>query len=421
MKVMKGVFVVLDGVADEPCRALGDATPLQAAKTPNLDQLAKRSRIEHTHPVKDSVAAQSCNAVMSMMGYDPHLVSRGSLEALGSDIKLTRGDLAIFTNFATIDDLKSGEILDSRAGRTLTSKEARSLGRAINHGVKLPFKFEFQPTLHHKGVVVFRGGFSDNISNADPFYGNGIAYDRLKAKAVDSKPLDDEDESKLSADLINNFIRKSHEILDKHSLNDQRAKKGLFSANYLLCRDAGSDLGGFKKLRGKWMALGYTPLDKGIAKLAKMDLFNVTYPKMKNIDVYDNMHAGLKKSIKGAVKMLKKNRNRYDYFYIHFSELETAGKDNKPAEKVKMLELLDNRFFGFLNKFAEKNKARIVLTSSNVTSSRLKANTTGAVPVLFYDANNLQDNEKRFTEDESSKGRRIAGSKLLERTLFSRK
>jgi 2,3-bisphosphoglycerate-independent phosphoglycerate mutase len=418
--IMKGIFLVLSGVADEPCRALGRATPLQTAKTPNLDALAKKSRVDCCHPVKEGVAPDGSSAIVSLLGGDHRLASRGSLEAVGAGVKFTRGDLALSADFATIDSLKEGNILDSRAGRTLSAKESKILAKTVNDNVKLPFEFEFHPTHHHKGIVVFRGGFSNNITNANPFYGNGVAYAGISPKISFSKPMDEEDDSRLSSDLVNSFVRKSHEVLDVHDLNVSRAKKGLFSANYILCRDAGNEVTKFKKLKGSWMALGYSPLEKGIAKAYKMDTFDFSYPKMKGIDVYNNLNAGLKKAIKSSIKMIKKNKSKYDYFYIHLKETEAPGKDNKPFEKVRMIELIDKKLLGFLGKFVEKNNLKLIVASDSTTSCRLKAHTSDAVPVLFYDPENVKDEEKRFTEEQALEGRKFIGRKLLEKTLFSK-
>jgi len=337
---MKGIFVIIEGIADESCQVLGQATPLQFARTPNLDVLAKKSTIDYCYPIKEGVAPETSSTIVSLFGYDPNFVSRGPLEAKGAGIKLTKGDLALTCNFATIDSLnvEEGNILDPRAGRTLTNKEARILAKEINEKVKLPFKFEFLPTMQHRGVVVFRGGFSDNITNADPFYRNGFAYAGVTPKIVFSKAMDDEDDSKLTANLVNTFIRKSHEILDKHPLNINRAGKGLFSANYFLCRGAGNQPAHFKKQKGNWMALCYTPLKKGIAEACKMQVYDFSYPKMKGIDAYDNLYAGLKKAIKSSIKMLKKHGKTYDYFYIHFKETDIPGLDNKPFAKRTILE-----------------------------------------------------------------------------------
>lgn len=411
---MKGVFIIMDGAADEPCSALNGKTPLEFANTPNLDSISKKSRIDYCYPVKEGVAPESSSAIVSLFGFDPNFAPRGPLEAVGAGIKIKRGDLALRCNFATIDSLDSGNILDSRAGRTLSTKEAKILAKAINSQVKLPYKFEFYPTRQHRGVLIFRGGFSDNISNADPFYGSGAAKRVLNPKIAFSQPLDEEDDSKLSADLVNQFLRESHKILDKHPINIERARKGLYSANFLLCRDAGNEPLRFGKLKGKWIALGYNPLEIGVAKAAGMDIYPFWYPEMKGIDVYQNLYKGLAYAVKYAIKMLRKKKNRYDYFYIHFKECDIPGHDNKPLDKVKMIEYIDANFFSFLKDFIGEGK--LVITADHTTSCRLKAHTADPVPVLIY--NSKQTGSARFCEREGLKGKKIVGRKVVENLLL---
>jgi len=405
---MKGVFVVIDGVGDEPCQSLGQITPLQAAKTPNLDVIAKKSKMDYCYPVKKDFVPESSEAVISLLGYDYLDVNRGPFEALGLGIKLNRGDLALRCNFATIDDLEKGHVLDRRAGRTLTTKEAKILAKAINKNVKLPFEFEFYPAVQHRGVLVIRGGFSDNISDID-----GDVEDK---KLKFSEPLDDEDETRLAANLVNQFVRHSYEVLDNHPINVERARKGLFAANVIFCRGAGNVPARFKKIKGKWMALGYMPLEIGIAKSVGMDVYKFRYPKLKSIDVYACLYSGLKYAVKYAVKMLKKYKNKYDYFYIHFKEPDLPGHDNKPHDKVNMIEYIDKYFFSFLKKFIGKNK--LVVTGDHTTSCRLKSHTADPVPVLVYPHPAEKESEKRFIEIEGMKGRGHVGRKLLDETLF---
>ena len=247
---MRGVFIILDGVADLPTSALNNQTPLEAAKTPNLDEIAKKSKLDYCFPVKEGIAPQSHTAVLSLLGYDSSTIPRGPLEAQGAGIKIRKGDLVLRTNFCTIDSIKDGNILDKRAGRIFTKKETKILARAINENVKLPYPFEFHSTVQHRGILIFRGGFSDNITNADPFYGKGVAYQKEEAKIQFSRPMDDEDDSKLSADLVNAFMRKSHEVLNNHPINIARAKKGLFAANFLNCREPGNSPIKLKKIKG---------------------------------------------------------------------------------------------------------------------------------------------------------------------------
>ncbi|MBI5804406.1 phosphoglycerate mutase [Candidatus Pacearchaeota archaeon] len=414
---MKGVFVILDGVADLPTSALNQQTPLEVAKTPNLDEIAKKSRIDHCYTVKENVAPQSSSAVISLFGHDSTLVPRGPLEAQGAGIKLTNGDLALRTNFATIDNLEDLNLLDRRAGRTLTTKESKILARAINEKVKLPVKFEFHSTIQHRGVLVFRGGFSDNITNIDPSYGVGIVSNNSNEKVKLSLPMDDEDDSKFSADVLNKFFKQSFKILDAHNINLSRARKGLFSANAILCRDAGNKPIKLKKPKGSWMALGYMPLEIGIAKSMKFGIYKFNYPKLKKMDVYSNLYQGLEKAIKNSIKMLKKYNKKYDYFYIHFKETDTPGHDNKPFDKIKMIEILDKKFFSVIKRFCANSK--IVLTADHTTACKLKSHTSDPVPVMVYSPEN-ESSEKRFTEARGLKGKKFLGRKLLEQTLFKK-
>lgn len=418
---MKGIFIILDGVSDLPCGVLHGKTPLEAANTPNLDEIARKGKLDYCYTVKEGVAPQSSSAIVSLLGRDPGLALRGPLEAQGIGVKLKNGDLAFRTNFATVDNLENLKILDRRAGRNLSMKEAKILAKAVNEQVKLSHKFEFYPTVHHRGVLVFRGRFSGNVTNLDPAYGKGFVAQYSDEKVHFSRAMDDRDDSKLSAGLVNEFFRKSFEVLDKHPVNLKRAKKGLFKANAILCRDAGSKPVKFKKLKGKWVAFAYMPLEIGIANSVGMDVCRFKPPKLKGIDVYANIYAGLKGYIKFCVKMLKKKKDKYDYFYIHVKKTDTPGHDNKPLDKMKMIEIIDKKFFGFLKKFVKDTK--LIVTADHTTACRLKAHTADPVPVLTYPyvgAKKLEP-ERRFTEKWGRRGRGILGRKLLESNLFSKR
>lgn len=414
---MKGVFVILDGVADDFLPVFQGKTPLEHAKTPYLDQLARLSRIDRCNVIKEGVAPESSSAILSLLGYDPQSVSRGSLEALGAGVRVSRGDLALRTNFATIEDITSRRLLDRRAGRTLSTRDAKTLARAINDHVKLPYPFTFHSTVQHRGVVVFKGGFSDNITNVDPHYEIGSVSGTGEVVPF-SRPLDEDSESKVAADLVNMFVRKSFEVLDVHPLNVSRAKKGLFSANFLLCRDPGREIARLPKLKGSWMGLTYMPLEIGISRASKMDVHSFAYPPLHGIDVYENLYAGLAQGVKEATRALSRHASHYDYFFVHFKETDVPGHDNKPHDKVRMIEFIDQRFFSFLVPFVQKRKARVVVTADHTTSCRLKTHTSAPVPVLFYNPASLQAHTGRFNERYASDGKLFSGRTLLDKTLF---
>ena len=418
--MVKGIFVILDGVADEPCWALGEKTPLEFAKTPNLDYFASLGEVDYCYPIAEGVAPQSSSGIVSLFGGDFRDASRGILEALGAGVSFKDGDLVLRCNFSTVDNLQNRKLIDRRAGRTLTTREARELANAVNEKVKLPFPFELIPTIGHRAVLVFHGNFSANISNVDPAYDSGLSVADASEKVPFSEAYDDSSSAKLAANLVNTFVQKSHVVLANHALNVAREKKGLFSANFLLCRDAGNKIINLKKLPGSWLGFGYMPLEIGVAKSFGMEVYSFEYPEIKSIDSYEHLMSGLKIAVRKAVEMLKSNFSRYDYFYIHFKETDIPGHDNKPREKVKMIEFIDREFFGFLRNFFSGKSARFLVTADHTTSCRRKSHTANPVPVLFCDFDKAVNSGKRFIERDGLKGKRFAGKELLGKTLFGK-
>ncbi|HJZ18601.1 MAG TPA: alkaline phosphatase family protein [Candidatus Nanoarchaeia archaeon] len=413
---MKGILVILDGVGDLPCKILGDKTPLEAAETPNLDFLANRGELGYLYPVKPEFIPESDEAIVSIFGNELMNSTRGQLEVRGTDLRLVRGDLALRANFATIDSLEKGNIIDRRAGRTLTTKEAEIFAKDINK-IKMPCGFMFKPTIQHRGVLAFKGGFSDNISGNDASYNNKRI--KITDKIRDVEPLDDSENSKYTANIVNEFLEKVFNVLDKHPLNEWRRKKGFMPANYLLLRGGGIEAPKLKFYR-RWFSVAYMPLEIGFAKTSGMESFSFNYPKMKGLDVYKNLYKGLKKACKFSAKMIKKNHKKFDYAYVHIKETDIPGHDNKPLEKKFMIEYIDKILFRFLRKFAPDKKVKVIVTGDHSTPCKLKSHSADPVPVLFYPALETAPKGKKFCEKEARKGSLgiMVGHELLTKTGF---
>jgi 2,3-bisphosphoglycerate-independent phosphoglycerate mutase len=413
---MKGILIVIDGLGDLPVKQLNDKTPLESAEMPNLDFLATRGEMGIMYPVKPGFIPESDEAIISIFGNNQINSTRGQLEARGSDLKLTRGDLAFRANFATIDSLENGNIIDRRAGRTLTTEEAEELSKALNK-INLSVKFVFKPTIQHRAALVFNGGFSDNILGNDLTYLQGRS---LHADNVDyCKPLDEDENSQYSANIANEFLEKAFEVLDKHPINQERRRKGLLPANYLLIRGAGIEIPKLK-IYNKWASVAYMPLEKGFSKLSGMKVYSFDYPKLKGLDAYKNLYDGLEKACDFSIKIIEKIKNDFDYIYIHLKETDMPGHDNKPIEKKIMLEYIDKTLFKFLRKFAPPNKIKIVVTGDHTTPCKLKGHSADPVPVLFYNDSELK--EKHFSEAEAGKGSlgKMSGNDLIGKVGFDR-
>ena len=406
---MKGILVIVDGMGDLPCKQLDGKTPLESAETPNLNYLASHGDLGQMISVKKGFIPESDEAIVSIFGNELISSTRGQLEANGTDVKLVRGDLALRVNFGTIDYLHGGNVIDRRAGRTLTTDEAKILAKEINK-IKMPVKFSFIPTIQHRAVVVFRGGFSDNISGNDATYFNGNYA--MKNKINFCKPLDDEDNSEYTANIVNEFLEKVYEVLRNHPINFERKKRGLLPANYLFVRGAGIEKPKLKQY-SKWISTNYMPLEIGFSKVSGIDNYTFDYPKMKNSEVYDNLYEGLKKACEHSIKVIGNHYKEADYAYVHIKETDLPGHDDKPHDKKKMIEFLDKTLFKFLREFVTKNKIKVVVTADHCTPCNLKNHSADAVPVLFY--NNSEEKSRKFCEKECAKGAigTILGKDLL--------
>ena len=413
---MKGLFIIMDGIGDRPCKALSHKTPLEAAYTPYLDQLASSGEVGRHIPINEKFVPESHQAIVTFFGEDYRKISRGILEALGAGVAIKRGDLVLRTNFATITDLEEKDIVDRRVNRTLTTKEASFLAKTINSKVKLTCDFEFVPTIQHRGIVIFRGSLSDSISDTDPAY---LKNNKSTGKFSFSEPLDDDEDTNLSAHIVNSFIKQCFELLNPHPINNYRRKHGLLPANIILTRGAGSNLPEIKK-RGNWGIMAYMPLEIGIGKIFGMKLYSFGYPDSKTPNTYKSLLKTLKKASKFAAKTVRKRRRDNDYLLIHLKETDIPGHDGNPQRKREMIELIDRYFFSYLTKLLKKEKFRILITGDHATPSELKDHSSDPVPFLFFDPKNSKSSlsKRRFCEKEALKGRKLYGKDLLKETLL---
>ena len=194
-----------------------------------------------------------------------------------------------------------------------------------------------------------------------------------------------------------------------------RKKRGLLAANFLLTRGGESKVPKLKQYK-TWMSINPMPLEIGFVELSGMKNFSFSYPELKGIDSYKTYYEGLNKTIKFAIKTIKKQHKHYSGCYIQFKETDIPGHDNKPYEKKNMIELIDKKFFSFLKKFSEKNKIKIVVTCDHSTPCKLKKHSHHPVPVLVYGGE--ADDTEKFCEREAKKGKlgKMYGKDLMKKT-----
>jgi len=394
-------------MADLPIPELGNKTPLEAAETPNMDFLAKNGKTGFMYTVGKGIAPESDVGVISILGYDPfkYATGRGVLEAVGAGIKIKNGDLALRCNFATLGQRTT--IIDRRAGRDLTSDEARKLGKTVQEKVRLtsyPADFEFRSTIGHRAVLVIkskRGGLSSRITNTDPAYTRldelGVAEKEVKMILKKCEPMEKTSEAKISAELVNEFTEKSHKVLSRHEVNEKRARRGKLKANVILMRDAGHLLPQFfsinKQYNVRFACLADMPVERGVAKLAGMRLVDLPPPS-----------TGIKSDCLFRVKKVLDVLPRYDCFYIHIKGPDEPAHDGNFQLKTQLIAIIDRFFFGELLPKIDLKDHMICVTSDHATPCRLKAHSDDPVPVLVSGNKIRGDKVAKFSEKECRKG-----------------
>jgi len=404
---LKLIYVVIDGMSDLPIKELGNQTPLGAAETPNMDKLAKKGKTGLMNTVCEGIAPESDVAVISILGYDPFKYStgRGVLETIGANISMKNGDLALRCNFATIGADK--KIIDRRAGRDLTSEEARVLSQAVNQNVRLesyPVSFKFKSTIGHRAVLVIKSQgkpLSSKISNTDPAYSRfqdvGVAEKKVELVVKKCEPLDKSPEAKVSAALVNEFVEKSHKVLENHMVNKRRVAESKLKANLILTRDAGHLLPNFfninEKYNVRFASLSDMPVEKGISKLAGMHLVEVPPPS-----------GDLKHDCLLRVGNLLKLLRSFDCFYVHIKGPDEPAHDGKFQLKTQMIATIDKHFFGELLQKINLRDCVVCVTADHSTPCSLRAHSDDPVPLLISGNCVKGDDLNKFSEKECRRG-----------------
>ena len=400
---IKMIYVLLDGVGDLPHPDIGNKTPLDAAKTPNLDKMAQNGKMGQVISVGEGIAPESDIAVFNMLGYKFHhsdYAGRGVIEAIGIGIDFQDGDLALRGNFATLDE--KDVIIDRRAGRHIEKDDAIGVSKEIEKNLKFSKSTStvvVAPTIGHRVVVRIRDeqSLSANISNTDPAYsrinGMGIAKavgDFLKIERC--LPLDETDGSSHTANLVNEFTEKSLKILKNSEINKNRNNQEKKLLNSILLRDAGNKYPKVQSINEKYSmdfsCIVDMPVEIGISKVLKMKAFNAG-----GLTDYEE-------KAQVAVNAMKTQ----NAIYVHLKGPDEFGHDGDAIGKMKNIEEIDRRFFGTLMNNIDPEKIVVMISADHSTPCINKGHSDHPVPLLVSGNKIVNDNSQRFTESDGKKG-----------------
>jgi 2,3-bisphosphoglycerate-independent phosphoglycerate mutase len=404
-------LIVLDGLADRPNPATGNMSPVAAAATPNLDGLCGRSKLGDVVVVGPGVAPESDAGVFALLGYDPVHDSpgRGVLEALGVELALAPGDIALRLNFATTDG--SGGVIDSRVGRSLSTREATELADSLT-GADLLHDEEIRAvvraTVGHRGVLwlhpVSAGSLSPNISNADPFYektgGMGQALHPAEPRILPVRALDSSPEAARAARAVDTFLERAASALGSHRLNARRALAGKAVANGLLVRNAGalpsSPPRSFSDTYGVTAAaLTEMPVERGIARVLGLEDRYVG-PMGSDRD------AGYRERATIARDLLA----HHGFVYVHLKGPDEPGHDGDAPAKQQIVEAIDRSFFGPFLEGLDLGRFRVAVTADHATPCILKRHSDDPVPLVLAGAGVSPDpaGGVKFSEAAAARG-----------------
>lgn len=381
---MKYVVVLGDGMADQPIEELGGKTPLEYAKTPMMDELAKVSEIGMVHTVPDGMSPGSDTANLSVLGYDPKIYysGRSPLEALSIGVPMKSTDVAIRCNLVTLseeeDSYEKRRIIDHSSGE-ISTEDAAVLLDAVKEGLQREGYTFYVGTSYRHLLIVDQGTV---MSLTQP-------HDILGQVIGDKLPKDP---------VLREMMEKSYDILVNHPINVERKKQGKNPANSCWFWGAGTrpSLMSFAEKNHKEGAMiSAVDLLKGIAVGTGMKVIAV-----------EGANGGLDTNYEGkaeaAVKAL--TEDGCDFVYVHVEAPDEMGHQGSVERKVQAIENLDQRVIRPLVQGLNDADCdfRMLVLPDHPTPICIRTHTGDSVPYMLYDSTSPQSHSWAYNEREGA-------------------
>ncbi len=364
---MKYIVVLGDGMADYPVPQLDNKTPLQYAKKPNIDYLARYGQAGMVKTIPDGIPPGSDAANLSVMGYNPKVYysGRSPLEAVSMGIELSETDVTFRCNLVTLseDEDYSNKTMLDHSSDEISTDEARELIAEVNKHIKSE-GISFYPGISYRHCMVWNNGPVE-FKLTPP-------HDILEKKIADYLPKGEH------ADVILNLMLESSRFLKQHPVNTARTARGLRPANSIWLWGEGQkpSLTKFKEKYGlRGSVVSAVDLIKGIGICAGLNSIDVE-------GATGNIHTNFSGKAYAALKELESGQ---DFVYIHIEAPDECGHRHETENKVKSIELIDEKVVGTLLKGLEKfDDYRLLLLPDHPTPLSLRTHTSEPVPYLIY-------------------------------------
>ena len=396
---MKHIIILGDGMADLPVERLGGKTLLQYAHKPMMDQLAREGRCGRLITVPEGFPPGSEVANTAILGYDLNKVyeGRGPLEAASIGYEMADDDFAIRCNIITLED---GKIITHNGGN-LETQDADVLIRYLNETLAKPIndregceRVKFITGIQYRHLLVIKGG-NKHIVCAPPHDHPNEAWRELLVKAEENAPVEaGRLTPQQTADLINELILKSQELLAKHPYNVAKAAKGERQANSIWPWS-----GGYRPSMETLMQ--QYPQVKSGTVISAVDLIRGIghYAGLKIVEVpgatglADTNYEG---KAQAAIEALEKD----DFVFVHVEASDEAGHDGDLELKLKTIEYLDQRLIApIYNKVATwTDPVCIAVLPDHLTPVEQRIHVGQPVPFLIWYSGIVPDDVQQYDE-----------------------
>lgn len=369
---MKYVVVLYDGMADYPVPALGGKTPMMVADKPNLDYLAQRAEVGLVRTVPKGMKPGSDVANMSVMGFDPakYYTGRSPLEAASIGIDMKPTDVSLRCNLVTLsEDGKPYEekTIEDYCADDISSEEAAELIKAVDKELGNDI-FRFYPGVSYRHCLIWDKGTTE-LGNLTP------PHD-ITGKVI-TEYLSTNENAKMLIDMM----KKSYDILKDHPVNLARKARGKRPGNSIWLWGEGTRpaIGSFEEINGiTGGVVSAVDLIKGIGGCAKMEVAEVP-------GATGYIDTNFEGKANAALDILERN----DLVYIHFEATDECGHRNEPENKVKSIEIIDQRVLPILFEGLKKfDDYKIMVLPDHPTPIVTRTHASDPVPYLIYHKNN---------------------------------
>jgi len=384
---MKYALIIPDGCADEPQASLAGRTPLQAAQTPHMDEVARLGQVGRADNVPPSMPSGSDVATMSLFGYDP-LVShtgRAPLEAAAQGIVLADADWAVRCNFVTV----AQGLMQSFTAGQIPNDVARDLIAVLQRELGTP-EWEFHPGVSYRNLMVYRGGAGRGGERPAPF---DATTDTTPPHDLTDQPVAPGQPRGTGAGLLQSFMQRSMPLLAAHAANRGRTQPA--TQIWLWGQGRRPALQNFRERFGVEGAM-ITAVDllRGLAAL--LGWTNIAVPGATGYLDTDYAAKG-----RFAIEALRK----YDFVVVHVEATDEASHEGHADQKIEALQQIDRHIVGpVLAHLQSQGDYRLLISPDHPTFLRTKTHSHGFVPFAMCGRGIAPDHATAYDEVQAARG-----------------